>query len=259
MARAELKSGRAPSQPLERPKIADGSSLSWKPSRLLQDLAIRHISIVPSAGVSARPRPTCSVAGRSGTASNRAASGRRKPCGCRGLNLVWDFSRSSTNFATHSTFHLPRAFGQASASSASGAAHPTRRCRPRRRMTADKKIRGEPAMTWRSCRHNLVFGGCSRFFREHPNHDAAVRISGEAPRRRAHSLPRHERPWATAGHRHLGSSWRCIAPKPMSAEPMQVSSARLPAIPVRPMGSSRRPQLGTRRHLAGGHHSATAR
>jgi hypothetical protein len=27
---------------------------------------------------------------------------------------------------------------------------------------------------------------------EHPNHDAAMRIGGEAPRRRAHSLPRHE-------------------------------------------------------------------
>ena len=150
LARAELKSGRAPSQPLERPKIADGSSLSWKPSRLLQDLAIRHISIVPSAGVSARPRPTCSVAGRSGTASNRAASGRRKPCGCRGLNLVSD-SRGQAQILPHTPLSTcPELSGRRARRRRPAPIDHTSQAAPalRRRARADKTIRGEPAMTW---------------------------------------------------------------------------------------------------------------
>src|SRR6202047_856972 len=35
-------------------------------------------------------------------------------------------------------------------------------------------------------RHNLVSGGPG-----HPNHDAAMRIGSEAPKRRTHSFPRH--------------------------------------------------------------------
>src|SRR3979490_3335758 len=47
-------------------------------------------------------------------------------------------------------------------------------------------IRGEPAFgrAYQS-RHNLVFGGS-----KDPNHDAVMRIGGEAPRRRTHSFPR---------------------------------------------------------------------
>ena len=40
-------------------------------------------------------------------------------------------------------------------------------------------------------RHNLVSGGS-----EDPNHDAAMRIGSEAPKRRTHSFPR--RAWATS-------------------------------------------------------------
>src|SRR5450755_4647316 len=49
-------------------------------------------------------------------------------------------------------------------------------------------IRGEPAFgrAYQS-RHNLVFGGS-----KDPNHDAVMRIGGEAPRRRTHSFPRHK-------------------------------------------------------------------
>jgi hypothetical protein len=50
-------------------------------------------------------------------------------------------------------------------------------------------------------RHNLVFGGS-----KDPNHDAVMRIGGEAPRRRTHSLLRRDQPWSPSGHRHLEPS-----------------------------------------------------
>jgi hypothetical protein len=39
------------------------------------------------------------------------------------------------------------------------------------------------------------------------NHDAVMRIGGEAPRRQAHSFFRHRSHGGTTGHCHLGSSW----------------------------------------------------
>ena len=39
------------------------------------------------------------------------------------------------------------------------------------------------------------------------NHDAVMRIGGEAPRRQAHSFFRHRSHGDTTGHCHLGSSW----------------------------------------------------
>src|SRR5260370_22980226 len=56
-------------------------------------------------------------------------------------------------------------------------------------------IRGELAIGRGSSRHTLVFGGSDA----DPNHDAVMRIGGEAPRRRAHSLRRR------ASHACLGS------------------------------------------------------
>ena len=50
-------------------------------------------------------------------------------------------------------------------------------------------------------RHNLVSGGP-----EDPNHDAAMRIGSEAPKRRTHSLLRRDKPWSPSGHRHLEPS-----------------------------------------------------
>ena len=47
-------------------------------------------------------------------------------------------------------------------------------------------IRGEPAFGRDQSRHNLVSGGS-----KDPNHDAAMRIGSEAPRRRTHSPFRH--------------------------------------------------------------------
>jgi hypothetical protein len=47
-------------------------------------------------------------------------------------------------------------------------------------------IRGEPALGADESRHNLVFGGS-----KDPNHDAAMRIGREAPKRRTHSSSRH--------------------------------------------------------------------
>jgi hypothetical protein len=63
-------------------------------------------------------------------------------------------------------------------------------------------IRGEPASGRDASRHTLVFGGSV----PDRNHDAAMRIGGEAPGRRAHSVPRHRQPLSPSGHRHLGSS-----------------------------------------------------
>jgi hypothetical protein len=52
------------------------------------------------------------------------------------------------------------------------------------------QIRGELAIGRETSRHTLVFGGSDA----DPDHDAVIRIGGEAPGRRAHSKPRR------AGH-----------------------------------------------------------
>jgi hypothetical protein len=49
-------------------------------------------------------------------------------------------------------------------------------------------------------RHNLVFGGVEKTH----HHDALMRISGEAPGRRDHSVERRK-PGTSAVYRHLGS------------------------------------------------------
>jgi hypothetical protein len=59
-------------------------------------------------------------------------------------------------------------------------------------------------------RHNLVSGGP-----EDPNHDAAMRIGSEAPKRRTHSFPRHNShgtnrdppPRIVIGDRHKRTDW----------------------------------------------------
>src|ERR1700692_215637 len=53
--------------------------------------------------------------------------------------------------------------------------------------TIGMTIGGEPACARDQSRHNLVFGGS-----KDPNHDAAMRIGSEAPRRRTHSTFRHD-------------------------------------------------------------------
>jgi hypothetical protein len=47
---------------------------------------------------------------------------------------------------------------------------------------------------------------CIRSIREDRNHDAVMRIGGEAPRRRAHSKPRLNGHSPISGCRYLGSS-----------------------------------------------------
>src|SRR6266511_609764 len=103
-------------------------------------------------------------------------------------------SLSSTDLATRFSFHLLRlSMGRLSTAGAdrhheSGGAGPaTDRC-------TDKTIGGEPAIGVAT----IAPQPCIRcgmieksWLLEHPNHDAAMRIGGEAPRRRAHSLPRH--------------------------------------------------------------------
>jgi hypothetical protein len=79
-------------------------------------------------------------------------------------------------------------------------------------MNSEKgRIRGELAIGRGSSRHTLVFGGSAA----DPNHDAVMRIGGEAPGRRAHSKPRRaghvQYRVAATSDRHLQSvigSWR---------------------------------------------------
>src|SRR6266852_494023 len=51
-----------------------------------------------------------------------------------------------------------------------------------------------------------VWDGSWRASARHPNHDAAMLLGGGP------ILSLGSKPWVGAGHRHLGSSWRCIAP-----------------------------------------------
>jgi hypothetical protein len=49
-----------------------------------------------------------------------------------------------------------------------------------------RRLEGSPLLGADESRHNLVFGGS-----KDPNHDAAMRIGREAPKRRTHSSSRH--------------------------------------------------------------------
>ena len=69
---------------------------------------------------------------------------------------------------------------------------------------------GSPLSGADQSRHNLVSGGP-----EDPNHDAAMRIGSEAPKRRTHSFPRHNShgtnrdppPRTVIGDRHKRTDW----------------------------------------------------
>ncbi len=63
-------------------------------------------------------------------------------------------------------------------------------------------IRGEPAFR---ARITIAPQPCIRWIHWDPDHDAAMRIGGEAPGRRALSQERLLRPGGNTGHRHLGS------------------------------------------------------
>ena len=71
-------------------------------------------------------------------------------------------------------------------------------------------IRGDSLSGADQSRHNLVSGGS-----KDPNHDAAMRIGSEAPKRRTHSFPRHNShgtnrdppPRTVIGDRHKRTDW----------------------------------------------------
>ena len=147
------------------------------------------------------------------------------------VDLVWDF-RGQAQVCHTLHFPLAPSFRAGGRSSTAGAdrPHESGGDGPATNARADKTIRGEPAMTWAT----IAPQPCIRWMIERgpraSDHDAAMRISGEAPRRRAHSLPRHGSHGRPAGHRHLGSSWRCIAPK--RDERRTCLSPPLPLLPV---------------------------
>src|SRR6202011_2998479 len=105
---------------------------------------------------------------------------------CMGLSV------SSTNYRPRYSFHL---LGLWVGASVDG----------RRRSTAtsqaapgvDRRLRAKEKLG-RACQgDDIAPHPCIRWMLEdvileHPNHDAAMRIGGEAPRRRARSLPPHE-------------------------------------------------------------------
>ena len=63
-----------------------------------------------------------------------------------------------------------------------------------------------------------------------PDHDAVLRIGGEAPRRRVHSEKRHSRPCMRADHRLLGSS--LAHPSHQRRTQAEVSRALLVTMPA---------------------------
>ena len=63
-------------------------------------------------------------------------------------------------------------------------------------------IRGEPAFLGAD---QIAPRPCIRWVQD-PNHDALMRIGGEAPRRRTHSFSRHESQGGRSGPRHLEPS-----------------------------------------------------
>jgi hypothetical protein len=72
----------------------------------------------------------------------------------------------------------------------------------RARLATEDDTEGELAIV----RADRAPRTCIRPTREDRNHDAVMRIGGEAPRRRAHSKPRYKDHSPTSGCRHLGSS-----------------------------------------------------
>ena len=86
-----------------------------------------------------------------------------------------------------------------------GREHSSRLARPARtpvRLATETIPRGSSPIVRADCAPRT----CIRPTREDRNHDAVMRIGGEAPRRRAHSKPRCKDHSPTSGCRHLGSS-----------------------------------------------------
>jgi len=78
-----------------------------------------------------------------------------------------------------------------------------RRRRPGPRvLDTDKTIWGEPDLwVWAI----IAPQPCIRWIGADPDHDAVVRIGGEAPWRRRPSWHSASKPWRSPGYRHLGS------------------------------------------------------
>ena len=121
---------------------------------------------------------------------------RIRRCQNRGLTLVWGFRCQGVS-AGRRRFFL-RQFDPLS--SPRPALRSGRRAQVRSRLVVAPTLRHARPLLGRAddqrgarfrgadqSRHNLVFGGS-----KNPNHDAAMRIGSEAPKRRTHSSNRHE-------------------------------------------------------------------
>src|SRR6516164_7582306 len=99
-------------------------------------------------------------------------------------------------------------------------------------------VRGEFAIKARTSRHKLVSGGlCCEL-----NHDAVIRIGGEAPGRRAHSKPRHkghvQYRVAATSDRHLQSVISTLADCRSRNRPCLQKGHHAAARRARPSGTS---------------------
>ena len=99
-------------------------------------------------------------------------------------------------------------------------------------------VRGEFAIKARTSHHKLVSGGlCCEL-----NHDAVIRIGGEAPGRRAHSKPRHkghvQYRVAATSDRHLQSVISTLADCRNRNRPCPQTGLHAAARRARPSGTS---------------------
>ena len=118
-------------------------------------------------------------------------------------------------------------------------------------FTARSTSRSQPGSTVRSGeRHLADVRVRGKGIHEGRNHDAVMRIGGEAPRRRAHSKPRLKGHSPISGCRHLGSS----SAAQHQHRPTCRNSLLLPAGNL--LGSRTKEQ--TCRRLAGGHSRQSA-
>ena len=112
--------------------------------------------------------------------------GKRFPQRWHGRSPCMGTSMSSTNFEQQSSFFLSYSF-----------------VRPAAEPILDDLRRACPQWAQRSRATSLYSVDPTAG----SNHDAAMRIGGEAPRRQAHSFGRHQSHGDQTGHCHLGSSW----------------------------------------------------
>ncbi len=142
-----------------------------------------HLS--PRAGRGRHPSVSegCRVRGRS--ANSERADRAPHPNPCMGLSL------SSTDLVTSFFSHLLLSVDWSSVDGTAPIDSTSQAATAHRRTTARTRQSEASLPSGGDHRATTLYSVDPRgVIREDPNHDAVIRIGGEAPRRRAHSLPR---------------------------------------------------------------------